>query len=269
MLLRIDKSLINMNMKKILTHLAIAAGIVLVLIFGSMFLLDLGTQHNKEISVPDFYNLTIPEAEQLAKESDVRIDVVDSVFVKKMTKGAVFKQNPLPDSKVKRGRRILITINAVSSKKVTVPNLVGPSLRQAIADLQSRGLVLGRLIYRSDMATDNVLGQQCGGVPIAPGTQVESGTAIDLIVGLNSADYTSLVPRLDGMVYLTAVDAIHGNSLNVGKVICDTSVVSYSDSLRAVVYKQKPASQYRVTKGSPVTIYLTRNPDLYKPTSKK
>ena len=113
MLLRIDKSLINMNMKKILTHLAIAAGIVLVLIFGSMFLLDLGTQHNKEISVPDFYNLTIPEAEQLAKESDVRIDVVDSVFVKKMTKGAVFKQNPLPDSKVKRGRRILITINAV------------------------------------------------------------------------------------------------------------------------------------------------------------
>lgn len=253
-----------MNIKKILTHLAIAAGIVMVLLFGSMILLNIGTMHNKEISVPDFSNLTIPEAEKLANEANVRIDVVDSVFVKKMTKGAVFKQNPTAGSKVKKGRRILITINAVSTKTVAVPNLVGYSLRQAIADLQSRGLVVGRLIYRSDMATDNVLGQQRGGKKITPGTKVESGTAIDLVVGLNSSDYTSLVPKLDGMAYITAIDAIHGNSLNVGKIICDTSVVTYSDSLRAVVYQQKPVSQYRTTKGSPVTIYLTKNPESYK-----
>ena len=251
-------------MKKILTHLAIAAGIALVLIFGSMILLEIGTMHNKEISVPDFYNMTVPEAEQLAKEANVRLDVVDSVYVKKMAKGAVFKQNPQPDSRVKKGRRILITINAVSTKKVVVPNLVGYSLRQAIADLQSRGLTLGRLIYRSDMATDNVLGQMRGGSVIAPGTKVESGTSIDLVVGLNSSDYTTLVPKLDGMNYMTAVDAIHGNSLNVGKIVCDTSVVTYSDSLRAVVYKQKPVSQYKISKGSPVTIYLTRHPEEYK-----
>ena len=254
-----------MDIKKILKHLAFAVGIALVLLLGSMFLLNIGTMHNKEISVPDFYNMTIPEAEQLAKKANVRLDVVDSVYVKKMTKGAVFKQNPLADSKVKKGRRILITINAVSTKKVVVPNLVGYSLRQAIADLQSRGLTLGRLIYRSDMATDNVLGQQRGGKPITSGTKVETGTAIDLVVGLNSSDYTSLVPKLDGMTYMTAVDAIHGNSLNVGRIICDTSIVSYSDSLRSVVYMQKPNAQYRISKGSPVTIYLTKHPELYKP----
>jgi hypothetical protein len=67
------------------------------------------------------------------------------------------------------------------------------------------------------------------------------------------------------MTYMTAVDAIHGNSLNVGKVVCDTSIVSYSDSLRSVVYMQKPNAQYRISKGSPVTIYLTKHPELYKP----
>lgn len=253
-----------MNIKKIITHLAILAGIMLFLLFGSMFLLKIGTMHNRELTVPDFSNLTVPEAEALAKEAHVRIDVVDSVFVKKMERGTVYKQNPLPGSKVKNGRRILITINAVATRKVTVPNLIGYSMRQATAELQSRGLTLGRLLYRSDMATDNVLGQQRGGAPIAPGTQVESGTAIDLVVGLNSSDYTSLVPNLGGMTYMTALDAIHSNSLNVGQVVCDTAIVSYSDSLRAVVYKQRPSSNYKISKGSPVSIYITLTPEKYQ-----
>ena len=257
-----------MNIKKILPHLAIAAGIVLVLIYGSMLLLNVGTLHGKELEVPDFANLSIPEAKALAKQAHVRIDVVDSVYVKKMAKGAVYKQNPLPGSKVKKGRRILITINAVNGKKVAVPNLIGFSMRQATAELQSRGLTLGRLIYRSDMATDNVLGQQRGGMPIEAGARVESGTAIDLVVGLNSSDYTSRVPKLDGMGYMTAVDAVHSNSLNIGSVICDSTVVTYNDSLRAVVYKQKPAAQYRVTRGTPVSFYLTLTPEKYaKPKS--
>ena len=39
-----------------------------------------------------------------------------------------------------------------------MPNLVGLSMRQAIAELQSRGLVLGKLVYVEDLATTNVLG---------------------------------------------------------------------------------------------------------------
>ena len=252
-----------MNMKKIITNVVIAAGIVLVLLFGSMYLLEWGTLHNKEIPVPDFSGLSVPEAEALAKDAHVRIDVVDSVFVKRIAKGSVYKQNPLPGNMVKKGRRILITINAVSTKKVAVPNLIGYSLRQAVANIQSRGLSVGRLIYRSDMATDNVLDQHRGGMPIAPGTLVEGGTAIDLTVGLNSSDYSSQVPKLSGMSYTTAIDAIHGNSLNVGTVICDTTVVTYTDSLRAVVYKQQPSAQNRVRKGTPVTVHLTLQPEKY------
>ena len=259
-----------MDMKKIITHVVTAVGIVLVLLLGSMCLLEWGTQHNKEIPVPDFSGLSVQEAEALAKDAHVRIDVVDSVFVKKIARGSVYKQNPLPGNMVKKGRRILITINAVSTKKVAVPNLVGYSLRQAVADLQSRGLSVGRLIYRSDMATDNVLRQQRGGMPITPGTQVEGGTAIDLVLGLNSSDYSSRVPKLTGMSYTTAIDAIHGNSLNVGTVMCDTTVVTYTDSLRAVVYKQQPSAQNRVRKGTPVTVHLTLQPEKYSvKTSKK
>ena len=251
-----------MNIKKILPHLAIAAVIVLVLIYGSMLLLNLGTLHGKELEVPDFANLSVSQAESLAKQNHVRIDVVDSVYVRKMPKGVVYKQNPLPGSKVKKGRRILITINSVNGKKVMVPNLVGVSMRLATSELQSRGLTLGRLLYRSDMATDNVLGQQRGGMPIEPGTKVESGTAIDLVVGLNSTDFTSRVPKLYGMGYMTA--AVHTNSLNIGSIVCDSTVVTYNDSLRAVVYMQKPAAQTRLRKGSTVSFHLTLTPEKYE-----
>ena len=254
-----------MDIKKILIHFAIAVGVALILLFGAMLFLNIGTQHNREIAVPDFHNMSVPEAEALAKDANVRIDVVDSVFVKRMAKGAVFKQNPLAGSMVKKGRRILLTINAHTMKTVEMPNVKGWSLRQATSVLQSRGLTLGKLIYVGGEATDNVRDQS-----IAYGTKVETGTPVDLILELESKDCHTLVPKLEGVAYMTAVDAIHGNSLNVGKVICDTSVVTYNDSLRAVVYNQKPASQYKIRKGSPVTIYLTKNSDLYKqPKDKK
>ena len=243
-------------MKKILTSLAIAAAIVLVLVVGAMIFLNVATMHGRVLVVPDFTNMSIAEAESLAEASQVRIDVVDSLYVKRMEKGHIYRQNPKAGSQVKKGRRILITINAMNAKKVDMPDLIGFSMRQATAELQSRGLVLGNLIYQQDMATDNVLAQRCGGSPIAPEVKVETGTVIDLVVGLNEDDNQAMVPDIFGMKCLTATDAVHGNSLNV-RTIYDSSVKDYNDSLMAVVYKQVPQAQTNELKGSQVTMYLT------------
>ena len=243
-------------MKKILTSLAIAAAIVLVLVVGAMIFLNVATMHGRVLVVPDFTNMSIAEAESLAEASQVRIDVVDSLYVKRMEKGHIYRQNPKAGSQVKKGRRILITINAMNAKKVDMPDLIGFSMRQATAELQSRGLVLGNLIYQQDMATDNVLAQRCGGRPIAPEVKVETGTVIDLVVGLNEDDNQAMVPDVFGLKCLTATDAVHGNSLNV-RTIYDSSVKDYNDSLMAVVYKQVPQAQTNELKGSQVTMYLT------------
>ena len=243
-------------MKKILTSLAIAAAIVLVLVVGAMIFLNVATMHGRVLVVPDFTNMSIAEAESLAEASQVRIDVVDSLYVKRMEKGHIYRQNPKAGSQVKKGRRILITINAMNAKKVDMPDLIGFSMRQATAELQSRGLVLGNLIYQQDMATDNVLAQRCGGRPIAPEVKVETGTVIDLVVGLNEDDNQAMVPDVFGMKCITATDAMHGNSLNV-RTIYDSSVKDYNDSLMAVVYKQVPQAQINELKGSQVTMYLT------------
>lgn len=247
----------------IVRNLFWALVIVVVLVAGSMIFLNVVTQHNRELVVPDFTNMTVEEAEIAAQQAGMRVEVTDSVFVKRMRKGAVRDQNPAPGAYVKEGRRITLTINALNAKKVTVPNLVGLSTRQAIAELQSRGLVLGKLIYVQDLATNNVLRQLHGNREIAPGKSVDADTVIDLVVGLNpNGDAATYIPDVVGKRYLAAVDVVHKQSLNVKTLRFDDSVKTYEDSLDAVVYRQSPeASKIPVNVGNDVSLYLTVNPE--------
>ena len=231
--------------------------VVAVLVISNV-LLSVGTQHNKEITVPDFTNMTYDEARYSAQRVGLQVEIADSVYVRRMKKGAVFAQFPKGGSRVKKGRTVQLTTNAKTAKEVTMPLLVGYSMRQAKAELASRGLTLGRLIYVNDIATNNVLRQLYNGREVSPGVQIESGSSIDLMVGLNSDDNRTYAPDVKGLKYLRALDAVHDNSLNIGKVNFDKEVKTYNDSLNAVVYKQAPSQAGGpLTMGASVSLWLT------------
>ena len=243
----------------VLKHLFVIGVLALFLFFGAKIFLNLFTRHGRELTVPDFSNLTLVEAEALAKDNHMRVEVTDSVFLRRMKKGAVYRQSPVPGSKVKKDKRITLTINAKVGKMVTMPDLVGLSMRQAKAELLSRGLSLGKLIYVQDMATNNVLKQMAGDEEIVAGTMVESESVIDLVVGLNGYDFVTYVPDVMGLKSMSAVGAIHDNSLNVRALRYDESVKDYDDSLNAMVWRQspEPSDSISVNMGSDVTLYLT------------
>jgi beta-lactam-binding protein with PASTA domain len=243
----------------VVKNLLIAFALVVFLIVGSMIFLNIFTKHNQELSVPDLANMSVEEAQLVAAEAGMRIDVTDSAFVKRMKRGAVYRQNPVPGSKVKQGRRISLTINAVNPRQITMPDLIGYSMRQAKAELLSRGLVLGKLIYVQDMATNNVLRQLHNNMEIEPGEMIDSEAVIDLVVGLNSRDNRTFVPYLAGLRNLSAVEAVHDHSLNIGRLRFDDTVKDYEDSLNAVVYRQTPEANdsISVMMGESVNLYLT------------
>lgn len=248
-------------MKWILKHIIGAIALFAVLAISAGLILKLVTNHGKEITVPDLTNMSVSEAVYTAGLHNLRVDVTDSVYIRRMGRGMVYSQNPKAGSSVKKGRRILLTINSVNPKKVQMPNLVGYSMRQAKAELLSRGLGLGKLMYVSDMATNNVLRQMYRGREIEPGTMIESGSDINLIVGLNPDDNQTYIPDVVGMKYMRAVDAIHDNSLNIKALRFDKTVKSYADSLDATVYRQGPsASSEPILIGSEITLYLSTDP---------
>ena len=238
----------------------VLAGIILVLalMFGTRVMLDKVTRHNQEITVPDLTNMSVAEARKVLQDRKMRLDVVDSVYVRRMGKGLIYRQNPAAGSKVKEGRRILLTINAVNAKKVMMPNLVGYSMRQAKAEILSKGLQIGRLAYVTDIATNNVLRQFADGREIQSGTMVESGTKIDLELGLNNDDCITYAPAVYGARYMNAVEAVHDNSLNIKDIIFDETVHDYADSLNAVVFGMDPDyGEEPLLMGTEISLFLT------------
>ena len=249
-----EKKKMNWVIKNILYGLVY----VLAIILAVEIFLHVTTQHEVSVAVPDLVGLPLEEAQELAREDRLELHVTDSVFVSRFRKGSVYAQNPKAGSRVKRGRKIYLTVNAKKEKQAVVPSLVGLSLRQAKVELTTRGLKLGRLIYVDDMATNSVLDQLIKGEAVEPGTSVDVGTVVDLKLGLNQSDAYTSVPDFARMEYRRAVSNIQDNSFNLGKVIFDGTVKTYADSLAAQVYRQSPlAGTEDVVLGSRVSIWLT------------
>ena len=225
--------------KWLLHNVIWAAILIIALVVGAKVLLGVMTRHGEQISVPDLTAMTVSEAKYNAGMNGLKIVVTDSVFIRRMARGAVFSQNPSPGEKVKKGRKIRLTINAVNPKKITMPNLVGLSMRQANAELNSRGLVLGNLIYVSDIATNNVMRQLFRNKEINPGASIETGAEIDLVVGLNPENDKTYVPNFSGLKYRRAIDVAHESSLNIRKVIFDKVPRNPTGKIEKPVLREK------------------------------
>lgn len=172
----------------VVKNLLWAAILIAVLVFGSQIFLSVYTRHGDEISVPDLVSLPLEDALEAASRLEMNAEVVDSIYVKNISRGVVVRQDPSAGTMVKEGRRIQLTINAVAPRKIPMPNLIGYSLRSASAELSARGLRIGRKIYVWDMATNNVLRQLYKGEDIEPGMMIPNDAVIDLVLGLNPDD---------------------------------------------------------------------------------
>ncbi|MCQ2140484.1 MAG: PASTA domain-containing protein [Bacteroidales bacterium] len=244
----------------IVKNLLIALGVVLGIVVAINILLNLYTHHGEKLGVPDFTNLTVEEAQELADSAGLKIEIEDSVFVKKMKKGAIFSQTPKPGSAVKSGRRIMLITNAKTAQKVMMPNVVDRPVRTARSELSAKGLNIGKLVF-VDASDNNVVRQLYRGRVIKPGTMIDSGSDIVLEVGLQQEDCYTTVPNVIGKKYLNATNTINDYSLNVGRVKFDSSVRDYTDSLNAVVYAQGPENpRTSVMMGEKVNITLTVDP---------
>ena len=86
---------------------------------------------------------------------------------------------------------------------------------------------------------------------------LEAEAGIDLVVGLNPRNSGTIIPDVSGKRALEASRDLNEYYLNVRRLIYDSSVKTYDDSLRAVVYKQAPeAGGHSVALGTEVKLYL-------------
>ena len=245
--------------KRFLIHLSIIFVVIVGIILLSQSLLKHFTRHGQTLTVPDFSGMSIAQAQKAAKAHSLHLELLDSIFLPHKPRGTVFRQIPEAGEKVKKNRRILITINSVLPRKINAPSLVGFSLRQAKAELISQNFQLGRLTYVYDIATNNVLAQYYQGQILLPGTPIEAQSTIDLTLGVHPSYNITYIPRVIGLNLDMAKDIITDHSLNVGRVFFDSSVRTSADSLSAIIVRQSPeASESAIWNlGQDVNLYLS------------
>jgi eukaryotic-like serine/threonine-protein kinase len=234
-----------------------------VLLTAAFFSLNLYTHHGEANAVPDFTGLSVKEAEEMADDKDMTIEVIDSVFVGEKEKGTVLAQIPPANYKVKAGRKIFLTINSNFPERVQMPNLLGISVRQATADAESYGLKIGKLRYVPDIST-TVLEQRFHWKIIKEGSWIEKMSMIDLVVGRGESNEKTYVPDVVGMNKNEALEALSALSLNLGSVVYDISVKTPRDTASARIWKQSPrgSEKNEISFGSFIDIWLTTDEDI-------
>ncbi len=218
----------------------IVAGIVLLLLLLLLFLgsLALLTQHGKTMKIPSVTGLTYPEAKKALESAGFEVQIQDSAYNDTMRPLQVIKQFPEADNLVKINRTIYLTINRSQAPFIQMPNMVSMSFRNAEVILRQYGLKLKDTIYKQDFARNSVLDQQFNGTTIKPGTQIQQGSAITLVLGTGiGSGQGFIVPDLTGLTYLQAKARLDSMGLSFGAVVPDKEVRDSSDGY---IYWQDP-----------------------------
>ena len=160
-------------------------GLILVILFIVIsFGLKIITKHDSYLQVPDLEGMAIAALPVLMEQQKLRYEVIDSTrFVPSLPPLSVISHLPDAGSEVKENRKIYLTVNPSGYRKVTVPNLIQITKRNAESLLKSTGFQLGEYTYQDNIGKDMVLEIQFQGKKIEPGVLLPKTSKIDLVLG--------------------------------------------------------------------------------------
>lgn len=233
-------------------NLLIIIALVIIIIEVVFFSLNGYTRHGEEILVPDFVGLN---CDSILEEygDDFHFVMLDSVYTKNLPEGSIFQQDPLPNSKVKKGRNLYYVKVSEAPEKVAMPNLRNLSLRQAMVLLKANGLKVSELVFVEHFAKNAVVEQMFEGNVIEPGDEIIKGSELKLLVGYGRDDRKTHLPNLVTAKKENVKNSIIEASLNLGNEI----FMDYDANDNYRVYRMEPTYNIEtlVTLGSKVDVW--------------
>ena len=211
-----------LKQKKFYIHLLIIILLSFILMWLAFKSLNGYTRHDKVYTMPDFVGQNYLEVQE-EYDRDFHFILIDSIYPKGQEPGSIVQQDPLPGSKVKRGRNVYYIIVATTPEKTEMPNLKNLSLRQALGLLEANGLEVDKLIYEDFFAKNAVIEQLYQGQVIEPGTEIVKGSKVTLRVGIGQDKKKIEIPNLLGRPAAEVKRLLNVAGLNLGTETHDDS----------------------------------------------
>lgn len=227
--------------KSFFIHLSLIILSFILLLVLALQALKIYTRHGDEFVVPDINGRLIQDIEQMDEMSKFEIVVIDSIYQENAVSGSILSQEPVANSKAKKGRKIYITIASFSGDDLTMPNCTDVSLRTAVQTLTDLGLRIGNISFVTGDIPNIVTAQKQNGKPIRTNSEVKRGSVIDLVVEMGENNTTTYMPDILGKTEAEAEKLLWSNGLNVGTKTFDgkrdrqhSRVVSYTPTFKGL-----------------------------------
>ncbi len=239
-------------------------GLILLM---SMLWMHCYTNHGESLQVHDYVGMQLEDVVKKAEDRSFEIFITDSIFLVGKPPHTVLEQSPVALSRVKKNRKIYLTITKSTPDEVLMPALDGGNddfnqYSKKMKRLSMSSKIVGRqfsnkleentileVIYDGDTITSE----------LGKGYKIPMGSLVEFIVTSKGGGRVE-IPNLICKKY-DAVKFLVGNyNLNIGSVVSDATVTNQSN---AYVWRQVPrySSSGSIRIGEQIDIYLTQ----YKP----
>jgi beta-lactam-binding protein with PASTA domain/predicted Ser/Thr protein kinase len=226
----------------------LGAGLLLAVIVGGIFAYDrIQDQLNaaKPVVVGDYRGLRESNAVQQINDAGLE-PVVQRRASADTEEGFVFEQDPGPGNRVDRGNIVTILVSS-GKPKTRVPNVVGRTQAEALQELSDANLRFRVVQVNSDRSEGTVTATDPKG-----GTNVVEGTTVR--VNVSAGPKPVAVPSVIGQPFESADSQLRGVGFDVVRADVD------SDRPRGEVIGQSPGAGQTASKGSTVTLQVSRGP---------
>lgn len=239
-------------MKKISKKIFIVPAVFLLSVFVLLIILDVIVLpifvSADEYSVPNVVGMNKDEAISKLKELTLNPIISTSRYDEKFGKDKVIFQKPMPNSVVKEGRRIYLTISG-GEQMIIVPNLINKTIRDAQVTLERMGLSIGKIdSVESEFPANIICDQQ-----FLDGREIPKGSSVGISVSLGPQIGMVRVPGIISLSLGEAEKILKNNFLRIGQknYITSTSV------LPNTVIDQQPSEGNLVPLNDSVNVWLT------------
>lgn len=165
-------------------QLIIAVTAILIFVFLGLKWLNITTNHGEFVTVPDVTGKSLEVVDIVIKDLDLRMEVQDSAnYNPNYPKYAVIEQYPESGTLVKSQRKIYLTINPSGYRKISMPDVVRQTYRQAKPTIEALGLVAGKISYEDDLGKDEVIKVYYSGKLLEVGDMIPLTSKVDFVLG--------------------------------------------------------------------------------------
>jgi serine/threonine-protein kinase len=160
--------------------------------------------------------------------------------------GIVIDQDPQPGDRTDRGNFVTIRVST-GKPKTRVPNVVGKSRDEAVADLVEAKLKANVVAVNSLKPVNEVLAQ----AP-KPGTELIQNATVR--INVSKGPRPVAVPNVVGSAFESAESTLQGIGFGVAREDVE------DDAAAGIVVGQNPAAGTQQSKGSTITLQVSKGP---------